>query len=230
MRRRRNERRKWALVSLVPVALAAVIQVARLLLNRRAARGKRAFSPRPAGFEGAYARIQPGQVPVTAQRRGKRGTARAYDAPHTPEPSRQAPPPAVEERRRFPWVLALGLLLVLGGFTVFSLMGSDPARVQVPDVPGGDVEAGRQAIQSWGCGSCHTIPGVAGAHGKVGPRLGQMAEQTYIAGMLPNTPENLVLWIRFPQEIQPGNAMPNTDVPEATARNMAAYLYSIRDR
>ena len=229
MRRRKNDRSKWLLAGLVPVALAAVYQSIRAFLRKRRPDHWTKPDPGATNFEGAFARIEPGQVPVTAQRKkktaGKPGTARVYHAPpalHVPsgEP--------VPERGRFPWLLASALVVILLGFTVYSMLGSRPARTQVAAVPGGDVEAGRQAIQSWGCGSCHTIPGVPGAYGKVGPKLEQMAEQTYIAGMLPNNPDNLIRWIMDPQEIQPGNAMPDTGVTETMARNMAAYLYSIR--
>src|SRR3954470_18068028 len=36
-------------------------------------------------------------------------------------------------------------------------------------VPGGHTDAGRQAIAEFGCGTCHTIPGVTAADGRVGP-------------------------------------------------------------
>lgn len=172
-------------------------------------------------------------VPVTARpkeprdagRSRRSGSARVYEP--QPDPRRGERPVEIE-RKRFPWLLLLIPLIILAGFTIGGLLNSRPARPQVIVVPGGDAVAGQRAIQSWGCGSCHTIPGVPGAYGKVGPELDQMAEQTFIAGMLPNTPENMIRWIMEPQEVQPGNAMPNTGVTLEMARNMAAYLYSIR--
>ncbi len=62
---------------------------------------------------------------------------------------------------------------------------------------------GRDHMQYYGCGSCHTIPGVPGAHATVGPPLGQMGVRTYIAGMLPNSPQHLASWIQHPQQIHP---------------------------
>jgi cytochrome c len=94
-------------------------------------------------------------------------------------------------------------------------------------VPGGDAQQGRALLQSWGCGSCHTIPGVDGADGKVGPNLSEVGLHSFIAGHLQNTPDNMVEWIMHPQQIAPGNGMPDTNVPESIARNMAAYLYSL---
>lgn len=78
-----------------------------------------------------------------------------------------------------------------------------------------------------GCGSCHHIPGVRGAVSWVGPPLTAWARRGYVAGRLPNTPENLVPWLRDPQSISPGSAMPNLGLSEAEARDAAAYLYTV---
>ena len=68
---------------------------------------------------------------------------------------------------------------------------------------GGDPEKGRIEIRDHGCGACHSIPGVPGANALVGPPLDHMASRAYVAGMLPNTPDNLRAWIRHPQAIKP---------------------------
>lgn len=94
-------------------------------------------------------------------------------------------------------------------------------------VPGGDAARGKVAIETFGCGSCHTIPGVSTAKGTVGPPLYFWSRRTYIAGEVPNTPDFLIRWIEVPQAIEPGTAMPNLGVPEGQARDIAAYLYSI---
>ena len=107
--------------------------------------------------------------------------------------------------------------------------GYQPGQPVPEDVPGGNPERGRQLLQkSYGCGACHVIPGVTGATGLVGPPLTSWARRAYIAGNLPNTPENLVRWIRNPQEVEPGTAMPNLGVGAGEARDIAAYLYTIR--
>jgi cytochrome c len=93
-------------------------------------------------------------------------------------------------------------------------------------VPGGDIEAGREAIIAYGCGSCHTISGIPEANAYVGPPLNEYERRHYIAGNLPNTADNLIFWIQFPQSVEPGTAMPNMGVSETDARNIAAYLYS----
>lgn len=112
--------------------------------------------------------------------------------------------------------IALGLLAACGP--------SDHSDV----VPGGNPARGRTALGDVGCGSCHEIPGLRGPQGKVGPPLGGIAERTMLAGRAPNTPENMISWIRNPQLIEPGTAMPNLQVDERTARDMAAYLYTLR--
>jgi cytochrome c2 len=91
--------------------------------------------------------------------------------------------------------------------------------------PKSNIEAGRQLIASYGCGACHTIPGVAGADAMVAPPLNCFYDRSYIAGRLPNTEDNLVKWIQHPQEIEPGVAMPDLGVSEAEAHDIAAFLY-----
>lgn len=102
--------------------------------------------------------------------------------------------------------------------------GDDPVR----QVPGGDPAAGKQLIASYGCGACHMIPGVSGADGLVGPPLEKFARRVYIAGEVPNNADFLIRWIEVPQAIEPGTAMPNLGVTEGQARNIAAYLYTLR--
>jgi cytochrome c1 len=83
-------------------------------------------------------------------------------------------------------------------------------------------------LYNYGCGACHTIPGIPGANATVGPPLTNWAERGYIAGIMSNTPENLLLWLQMPQEIRPGSVMPNMDVTDQAARDMSAYLYTLR--
>lgn len=93
---------------------------------------------------------------------------------------------------------------------------------------GDEAKRGKDHIQYYGCGSCHTIPGVPGAHATVGPPLDRMAIRTYIAGTLPNSPEHLALWIQHPQQVHPGTAMPELDVTPQDAKEIAEYLEELR--
>ena len=94
-------------------------------------------------------------------------------------------------------------------------------------VTAGNAANGRRLLYSYGCGSCHIIPGVGEADGTIGPPLRALGSRFYIAGVLQNTPENLLRWIAQPQEVQAGNAMPDLGVTREQARDMAAYLYTL---
>jgi len=88
-----------------------------------------------------------------------------------------------------------------------------------------DIEAGRHLIASYGCGACHTIPGIAGADGMAAPPLNRFYERSYISGEVPNTWDNLIKYIQHPQAIEPATVMPDLGVKEEEAREIAAYLY-----
>ncbi|HEY3053574.1 MAG TPA: cytochrome c [Thermoanaerobaculia bacterium] len=91
----------------------------------------------------------------------------------------------------------------------------------------GDHQRGRAVFSRYGCSSCHVISGVP-TTGFVGPSLDRIGVRLYIAGHIPNVPQNMVQWLRVPQQMKPGTAMPNLNVTERDARDMAAYLYTLR--
>jgi cytochrome c1 len=92
----------------------------------------------------------------------------------------------------------------------------------------GDPQRGEALIRSYGCGSCHTIPGIYTARGMVGPPLMYFSRRTMIAGELPNSPDNLVRWLRNPKAVEPGTAMPDLGLSHDQAQDIAAYLYTLR--
>ena len=94
-----------------------------------------------------------------------------------------------------------------------------------PIVAGGDAGRGRAALIALECGACHRIPGIPGARGTVGPPLDGFRKRVYIAGRHPNVPDRLVEWIRDAPSVDPGTAMPDLDVRDSEARDIAAYLY-----
>ena len=106
-------------------------------------------------------------------------------------------------------------------------LGPVSAVAQMPET-GGDPAHGAALIRDYGCGSCHEIPGIAHADGLVGPPLSNIGVRVYLAGMLRNTPDNLMFWLRHPQQIVPGNVMPDMGVTASDARDIAAYLYTLR--
>jgi cytochrome c len=93
---------------------------------------------------------------------------------------------------------------------------------------GGDPHRGRAAISRYGCSACHTIPGVQGATALVGPPLDRIASRSYIAGVLPNSPDNMIRWIQNPPGVDRMTAMPNLGVTEGDARDIASYLYTLK--
>jgi cytochrome c2 len=106
--------------------------------------------------------------------------------------------------------------------------GEDPKFTAGELVPGGDPARGRALIIHFGCPSCHTIPGVNGADGLVGPPLTKIALRTYLAGRIANTPENMAGWIVNPKSVDEKTAMPVTGVSPDEVRHIVRYLYTLR--
>jgi cytochrome c2 len=94
-------------------------------------------------------------------------------------------------------------------------------------VPGGDVQRGKRLLTHYQCGSCHAIPQVPSAAGRIGPPLEAFGKRVYIAGEVPNGPGNLQRWLQDPQALVPDTRMPDMGVTAADARDMAAYLLAL---
>lgn len=137
-------------------------------------------------------------------------------------PARTFPPrpPPEAPLRRSRFLPLLGALACLAGCEDAEV----PPHLRIA---GAEPERGRAAIRAHGCGACHVIPGIEGAVSWVGPPLNEWARRGYVAGRLPNAPEHLIAWLRDPQAIAPGSAMPNLGLTEAEARDAAAYLYTL---
>lgn len=123
------------------------------------------------------------------------------------------------------WLLGTVVIVAaaVGVSHYISLQGADRAMAKA--LTRGDPDRAPELLRRYGCGGCHTIPGLAGADGKVGPPLEELRKRIYIAGKLQNTPENLIQWIVSPQALVPGSAMPQTGISESEARDVAAFLY-----
>lgn len=121
------------------------------------------------------------------------------------------------------WVAALATVAVVAGCS-HSPGGRLPAAEQAHQ---GDPARGQQLISTYGCGSCHVVPGVSGANGLVGPPLTHFGQRSYIAGELPNNASNLQKWIMNPTQVEPGTAMPDLGVTKVDAQDIAAYLLSL---
>lgn len=115
--------------------------------------------------------------------------------------------------------------------TIFAALALASCKAPVENAAwpnfGGDPGRGAIIMTQSSCGACHRIPGLQQADGMVGPPLDHFARRTMIAGLLPNTPPNLIRWVRSPQAVLPGNAMPDSSFTDAQARDVAAYLYTL---
>ena len=138
----------------------------------------------------------------------------------SPSPARECPSPrlrgegAAKRRMR-----GIGLALVL------LLLACHHERG--PSV-GGDPNRGKEAIQRYGCNSCHNIPGVPGPKGMVGPPLDHMAKRSFIAGKFPNNPQTMITWLQNPPAFDAQTAMPNLGVTETDSRDITAFLYTLK--
>lgn len=121
-------------------------------------------------------------------------------------------------------VAAFLLLGFAGGCQSAHQRAVEQAKAQV----GGDPGRGAFLLQRYGCGGCHRIPGVMGAAGKAAPSLEHLANELYISGNLPNTPPNVMRWIRSPHSILPKTKMPEYGIGDAEARDITTYLWSLR--
>lgn len=122
--------------------------------------------------------------------------------------------------------IRVGVMLCLA--LLLTACSGGNAVLNAEQISGGSVLNGQHLVYGYGCGTCHIIPGIAEASGAVGPSLQGFASRVYIAGSMTNEPEHLVQWITDPQKIVPGNAMPNLGVTRDQARQIAAFLYTLR--
>ncbi|HZR83486.1 MAG TPA: cytochrome C [Candidatus Binatia bacterium] len=112
---------------------------------------------------------------------------------------------------RRPARTATAVAAIVAALVAAALAACDDGRERrAIALTGGDPEHGRTLVRSYGCGTCHTVPGVRGARGLVGPPLDGLGDRVCLAGALPNTPENLMRWIRDPQGVHPEAPCPRS--------------------
>ena len=131
------------------------------------------------------------------------------------------PMPATITRFR-PYVLAL----------VAMTCAACDSRPVPPALPSGEspgnIIRGKNLLAQYQCGACHVIPDVPVARGIAGPPLGDFGRRSYIAGHVPNNAEMLAQWIVNPRSLVPNTTMPSMGVSPDDARDMAAYLHTLR--
>lgn len=109
-------------------------------------------------------------------------------------------------------------------FLCMALLACTGCRSSTKSQRAGAHPAAPALMIQYGCPTCHVIPGVPGAVGKVGPSLDSLAQRSYLAGTVPNTPPDLENWIMHPQLIHPGTAMPEMGVTPRDAEEIASFL------
>ncbi|MBZ9674340.1 c-type cytochrome [Mesorhizobium sp. ES1-1] len=119
------------------------------------------------------------------------------------------------------------LALAAAAFVAVKAARDNSTRTDIAiKITGGDPDRAPQLFRRYGCAGCHTIPGIPGADGQTGAPLTALSKRLYIAGVLQNSPDNLVAWIVSPHRFSPQTAMPETGITEQEAKDLAAYLYA----
>jgi cytochrome c2 len=99
--------------------------------------------------------------------------------------------------------------------------------VAVTAIPGNAIAApdAKVLLKTKACGSCHIIPGVEGAYGKVGPTLKGLRERVRIVdGTMENNTKNLKAWLKNPKSIKSGTLMPNMGLTDDEIEIVIEYL------
>ena len=131
--------------------------------------------------------------------------------------------------QRLPDLDAAGYARWTRGQPVANACRDAPEASPLEEAQAPDVRRGRLALHQYACNACHTIPGVTSSRPQVGPPLAGLGSRRLIAGTLPNTAENLALWLQRTQQVKPGTAMPDMQVTPQDARDMAAFLATLRE-
>jgi cytochrome c2 len=117
-------------------------------------------------------------------------------------------------------------MAIFGGILADAYDERTDIRAHAAEITRGDPHRGEMMFIAYGCGSCHGVKHVRKATGMVGPPLDGIALRAVLAGRLENRPDNMQRWIRDPQAVSPGTAMPDLNVGERDARDISAFLYT----
>ena len=109
------------------------------------------------------------------------------------------------------------------------LSACSPAPIEPPLADDGAIARGEAAAGRLGCGACHDMPGTDWPKGRIGPSLAGFGKQALIAGELPNRTPLLADFVRDAPSLVPKTAMPAVPMTTREARDIAAWLESLRD-
>jgi len=113
-------------------------------------------------------------------------------------------------------------------FLLLLLFACNREQTAQAKMSSGDPQRGKAAIDRYGCNACHSIPGIPGPKGMVGPSLDHIASHATIAGKFPNNPQTMIQWLQNPPAFDAQSSMPNLGITEAESRDITAYLYSLK--
>ncbi len=120
-----------------------------------------------------------------------------------------------------------------GGFNTWVISQQQAALTP----PAGTLAAqGAKIFAQGACAGCHGIVGVnlksgddPRAAGLIGPNLTHFGSRNLIAGgVLPNDPAHLAERLNNPQDVKPGNDMPNLGLSQDQMNALVAYLESLK--
>lgn len=99
---------------------------------------------------------------------------------------------------------------------------------QRPAIEAPAAKAGKAAFLALSCVNCHRVRGTS-ANGDYAPDLTHlMSRRTLAAGMVPNDPEQLRLWLDDPQGVKPGCLMPAFGLGDRQRDSIIEYLQTLR--
>lgn len=116
-------------------------------------------------------------------------------------------------------------------FVIAALLALGCARPEKPRASSGaagNTNHGQELAAQYGCPSCHQIPGFEGASGTLGPALDHFGSRPMLAGKFQNNPAVLEQWLQNPQSLDPQTSMPNLGIAPADARDISAFLYTLK--
>ena len=131
-------------------------------------------------------------------------------------------------RYKLSWHVGFITLSAITGLSAAAWAWSSRERAELVAraATGGEPARAPELIRRYGCAGCHTIPGISGADGQVGPPLAGLRQRVFVGGVAENSADHLIQWIVAPQKFSPASAMPATGISQAEARDVAAYLYT----
>ena len=135
-------------------------------------------------------------------------------------------PRSLSTKAFFGILAAIVFAIALAGIVYKYVEQRERMRMHAAAEVGGDPRRGEAMFIQYGCGSCHALQNVRTATGMVGPPLDGIALRVIVAGHLANNPDNMERWIRNPQQVSPGTAMPDLNVGAEDARDITAFLYT----